>query len=825
MTAPARPESRSAALETLEAWFDRCGWKPSALQRDAWRAWLDGASGLVHAATGTGKTLAAVGGPVVSALLDPKHDGLALLWVTPLRALARDTAANLQRPFDELGIPWRVETRMGDTPSSRKSRQRKRMPQTLVTTPESLSVLLSYPEGRTLLSGLRGIVVDEWHELIGTKRGTQTELGLARLRRWNPGVPVWGLSATLGNPAEALDVLAGPDADRRLLRGPEGLPPEVVTLLPERLDRFPWSGHIGLGLLPQVLERLEPPGTALLFTNTRALAERWHEAIVSARPEWSDEVALHHGSLARPVRTRAEEGLADGSLRCVVATSTLDLGIDFGPVDRVFQVGSPKGVGRLLQRAGRSGHTPEGRSRVYCVPAQAIEVAEFAAARRAIERGAVEARRRLEAPLDVLAQHMVTIALGGGFEAPRLLAEVRTAHAYRDLSDAAWAWCLDFVTNGGPALKAYPRYARVRRDGDRFVASKDRSIQRTHRLSIGTITSAGHIDVRWLKGGRLGSVEESFLARLSPGDVFTFAGRRLKLVRVRDMVAWVRAARRSAGSVVPRWAGGRMPISSELGTAVMEVLERPDSCAEMRALAPLIELQRTWSHLPTSNELLLESTRTREGQHLFLHTFLGRRVHDGLAALIAHRLARHRPATIQLSATDHGIELLSAEALPVDELGWDTLLSDRRLTTDLMEAFNEAELGRRRFREVARVSGLVHEGFPGRSKSTRQLQASSGLIWDVLLRYDPDNRLVDQAQREVLERDVDVHRLRAGLRTLQERRRVEVVAPRLTPFAFPIWAERIQASVSSESWLDRVRRMAARLERHAADPSTEGEAA
>ncbi len=855
----------SVATRSLDGWFAARGWTPSDLQRRAWKGFAEGRSGLIHAPTGVGKTLAAWGGAVEYAPRYPEHEGLAVLWLTPLRALARDTVQNLQRPLHDLDVPWRVEARIGDTSSTKKARQRTSMPHGLVTTPESLSVLMSYPEARSLLTGVHAVVVDEWHELIGSKRGTQTELALARLRRWIPALRIWGLSATLGNAEEAMATLLGrsgadpamespagpapagpamdsPTAgaladppmdppDHVLLRGPDRPDPEIVTLLPERLDRFPWHGHIGLALLPKVLTELEKPGTALLFTNTRAQSERWHEAIVAARPDWEGQVALHHGSLSRAVREAAEAGLADGTLRCVVATSSLDLGIDFGPVDRVVQVGSPKGIARLLQRAGRSGHTPDGRSKILCVPTQAIEVAEFAAARRAVAERRIEPRTPVDRPLDVLVQHMVTVAAGGGFDPDALFDEVRTSHAYRNLEPETWRWCLDFVRNGGDALRAYERFARVRvRDDGRWVASSDRTVVRNHRMSIGTITSDGQLTVQFLKGGRLGTVEESFLARLSPGDVFTFAGRRLRLVRIRDMKAYVRLAGRRAASVVPKWTGGRMPISSELGEALLDVFDRmaPDGfdgtgpgdtadngapSPELAALTPLLELQHRWSALPGSGRLLVERIRTREGSHLFLYPFLGRRVHDGLSALLAHRIAKETPATIHISANDYGLELVSSAEIDLDsDEAWSRLLCADTLEVDLLESLNGAELGKRQFREIARVAGLVLQGFPGRSKSTKALQVSSGLIYEVLERYDPDNLLLDQTRTEVLRREIEFARLREGLLSLQRRTRLLTSPLRLTPLAFPIWAERIQAHLSTESWVDRVRRTAERLE-------------
>ena len=807
----------------FRGWLQARGWSPFPFQEEVWDAFRRGGSGLVHAPTGAGKTLAVLGGPLMEALETPGAGSppLTLLWITPLRALARDTTTTIEEVVRGVGLDWRVELRTGDTTSGVRARQRKALPTVLVTTPESLSLLLTHPDGAARFGALRCVVVDEWHELLGGKRGVQAELALARLRTWIPGLRTWGLSATLGNPVEAASVLVGVgDRAPHLVAGPAGRPPVVESILPADPTRFPWSGHLGITLLPEVLRRLGEGGTHLVFTNTRYQAEHWFRAILEARPEWAGEVGLHHGSLDREVREEVEEGLRQGTLRAVVCTSTLDLGVDFAPVDRVIQIGSPRGVGRLLQRAGRSGHRPGVDSHIVCVPTHALELAEFGAAREAIAAGRVEARPPLVRPLDVLAQHLVTVALGEGFLEDDLLAEVRTTHAYQGITPAEWRWVMDFVIRGGEALRAYPRYTRVIPGEDGIHRVQSAEVARMHRASVGTITSDMAMEVRYLRGGRVGSVEESFISRLRPGDRFVFGGRTLELVRTREMTAWVRNSPPGPG-VIPRWAGGRLPLSSELGEAVLALLGRRGAGAgeglpaEIRALEPLLALQARWSRIPGPGELLVEQTRSREGYHLFLYPFEGRLVHEGLAALLAWRLTRDAPRSIRVSANDHGLELVSPEPIPLDREGWDRLLSPGLLTEDLLHCMNAAELARRRFREIARVAGLLFPGYPGRGKGTRQLQASGELLFDVLRRYDPGNLLLDQAHREVLEGMLEVRRLEGLLERLAGAERIVMETPRLTPFAFPIWAERMQAEVSSERWIDRVQRMAVRLERAA----------
>ncbi len=803
----------------LQAWFDQRGWRLFDFQREARDAYLAGESGLIHSPTGSGKSLAAWLGPLAEAAAAVGADGgPRVLWITPLRALAADTRENLADAAAALGSDWRVEVRSGDTSQSVRARQRKRPPAALVTTPESLSVLLSYADGASWFRRLACVVVDEWHELLGTKRGVQLELCLARLRGVAPGLRTWGLSATLANLAEARDVLLGPGARGRLVRGQAPKTVRIRSVLPETLERFPWAGHLGIRLLPAVVDAIESKGSTLLFTNTRSQAELWFQGLVDARPDWVGRVALHHGSIDRKLRQRIEDGLRAGGLRCVVCTSSLDLGVDFSPVDQVMQVGSPKGVARLLQRAGRSGHQPGAVSEVLCVPTHAFELVEIAAARRAAGQGRIEARRPLARSLDVLAQHLVTVALGGGFEAGAMRAEVSRTHAFAGLSDAEWGWVMDFVTRGGQALQGYPQYRRVEAV-DGLYRVTDRGIGQRHRMGIGTIASDTAMSIRWLTGGSLGTIEEAFISRLERGDRFLFAGRLVELVQVRDMTAYVRRAKKGKHTV-PRWQGGRMPLSTELADSVLEVLEAAESgadeSAELTAIAGLLELQRRWSRLPVPGELLVEITGSREGVSLFCYPFAGRLVHEGLATLLAWRLSRETAATFTLSANDYGLELLSREAPAIDESRLAGLLAPGDLEADLLACMNTSEIAKRRFRDIARIAGLVFQGYPGRGKSTRQIQASSGLIFDVLERYDGDNLLLDQARREVLESQLETRRMRETLEAIAAKHIVFERPKRLTPLAFPLWAERLQSQIlSSETWRDRVERMAASLERAA----------
>ena len=815
---------RSHTQETLsgnviDAWFAARGWQPFAFQRQAWRAIARGESGLLHAGTGMGKTHALWFGAVSAALAARagrwRGAGLRLLWITPMRALAADTTRALAEPLAELGFDWQVGLRTGDTASGERSRQDRQPPAALVTTPESLSLMLSRADAPERLGGVVMVVVDEWHELIGNKRGVQVQLALARLRRFAPGLIVWGLSATLGNPDEAMATLLA-RADGRLLRARLARRPRVDTLLPPQVGRFPWGGHLGTAMLAPVLDELEASPSTLVFTNTRAQAELWYQALLAARPDWAGLIALHHGSLDREVRAWVEAGLREARLKAVVCTSSLDLGVDFSPVERVLQVGSAKGVARLLQRAGRSGHSPGRLPRLSLVPTNALELVEAAAARDAVAAGRVEPRRSPRAPLDVLVQHLVTVAAGTGFEPADLLAEVRGTVAYRGLTDDAWQWALAFVTRGGASLTAYPEHHRVRPDEHGVMRVPDAAIARRHRMAIGTIVSDATMQVRYANGRVLGSIEESFVARLRPGDRFLFAGRALALIRVHEMTAWVRAADGTRGAV-PRWSGGRMPLSSELADAIRARLAQAEAGRlegpEMRRVAPLLQLQAAWSALPVPGRLVIERIATREGHHLFVYPFAGRSAHIGLACLLAWRLARERAASFSIAVNDAGFELLSLQPVPAEALRDPTLLDEASLADDVIASLNAGELARRRFREIARIAGLVSTGRPGERRSARQLQASASLFYEVFRRHDADNRLLVQAADEVLEHELDIDRLRAALAAMRaaELRVLEPARP--TPFAFPLMVERLRETLSTEKLADRIARMVAELER------------
>ncbi|MND63157.1 putative ATP-dependent helicase Lhr [compost metagenome] len=807
-----------AATDLAKAWFAKRGWKPFAFQRRVWAAVDRGESGLLHASTGAGKTYAVW----LAALRAFKAEAqgrlaapLQVVWVTPMRALAADTARALQLPLDDLGLPWSVGVRSGDTGSAERARQARRLPSVLVTTPESLTLLLTRAQAREDFATLRLVVVDEWHELLGNKRGVQLQLALAHLRHWHPSLPTWGLSATLGNLQHALDVLLPKGG--LLVQGRQDKPLQVDTLLPTAIERFPWAGHMGLKMLDQVSREIDTSTSCLVFTNTRAQAELWYQALLEARPDWAGLIALHHASLARDTRDWVERSLKQGSLKAVVCTSSLDLGVDFLPVERVLQIGSAKGIARLVQRAGRSGHAPGRRSRVTLVPTHSLELVEAAAARQALAAGHIEARHSPRLCMDVLVQHLVSMALGSGFHPEQLLAEVRSTWAFRELRDSQWQWALDFVCHGGSSLSAYPDYQRVERQADGAYRVASERLARRHRMSIGTIVSDASLQLKyWSKGGggkALGSVEEAFIARLRPGDTLVFAGRVLELVRVENMTAYVRRStvRKAA---VARWNGGRMPLSSELADALVEQLgAASQGCfqgPEMRAVRPLLTLQALWSALPTPGTLLAETFKSRQGWHLFLYPFAGRMANLGLANLIAWRVSRVQPLSVSIAVNDYGFELLSP-----GNVDWAThlpqALGTEYLLEDVLASLNAGEMALRRFREIAQIAGLVFGGYPAAQKSLRQIQASSGLFYEVFRKHDAGNLLLAQARDEVLNEELEIERLHRQLLKMGQLRLELRQLERPGPLAFALLVEGMRETLSTEKLADRIARMVAEL--------------
>jgi ATP-dependent Lhr-like helicase len=816
-------KSNKSKPDKVINWFKRNGWEPFSFQLKVWKNYLDGGSGLIHASTGTGKTYAAFFGAVLEFFDEQDQsrknfEALRILWLTPLRALATDTKESLLKPVTELNLNWSVEKRTGDTSSTIKAKQSKRLPTVLITTPESISLLLSYPNSKDLFSTLKLVVADEWHELMGSKRGVLAELAIARLKNWNENLRIWGLSATIGNTKTAMETLLGTSSSEgKLILGNNPKKIKIETIIPDKVERFPWAGHLGTTLLNDVVNKIEDAESTLVFTNTRSQTEIWYQSILQAKPEWAGLIALHHGSVDKDERKAVEDLLRTGKLKCVVATSSLDLGVDFSPVDRIIQIGSPKGIARFLQRAGRSGHQPGSESSIICVPTNSFELLEFAAVRSALKKGFIELRLPIKNSIDVLSQHLVTVALGGGFNPEKLYKEIKTTYAFNDLSKKEWNWLIEFVSKGGPALRAYPDYSKIiNKDGLYLVESK--SIARMHRMSVGTITGDSSVAVQFLRGNKIGTIEESFISKMKAGDTFIFGGRALEYVRIKDMTVFVRLAKSTAGPI-PQWMGGRMPLSTELSAEVRNKFDEAKKgiylTDEIKAVKSLLELQKKWSVLPGVDEVLIEKIKTREGNHIFIYPFEGKLVHEGLASLFAYRIGRIKPVTFSISTNDYGFELLSFKYIPIEEAIEKGLFKVENLLEDILNSLNSSEMAKRQFREIARIAGLVFQGYPGSNKNVRQVQASSSLFYEVFKTYDPSNLLIKQADREVLERQLEQNRLYKTLQRISESKLIITEPARLTPLAFPLMINTFREKLSSEKLADRVNRIKLQLEKAA----------
>ncbi len=790
----------------VSAWFDSLGWEPNPFQRETWRAFAAGGDGLVQAPTGMGKTFAALGGVVDEACrAGGGAKGLQVIWIAPIRALSKEIEASARRMLAGVGLDWQVGIRTGDTPAAERARQRRRLPEVLITTPESLHLLFCASDHAAQFASCRLLVVDEWHALLGSKRGVQVELAAAHLRRVAPEMRTWGLTATIGNLDEALEVLC--PAGGVLVQSQAQKRTEIVSLMPRQFERLAWAGFLGMPLLDQVLEVVNAHRTTLVFTNTRSQSEIWYHRLLEADPDLAGQIALHHGSMAKEARIWIEEAIGNGLLKAVVCTSSLDLGVDFPPVEAVVQIGSPKGVARFLQRAGRSGHQPGGLSRIHFVPTHGLELIEGAALRTAVQRGWVESRTPVIRAFDVLAQWLCTRALGGGFEPDEVKAEVLGTHAFRSVDEVEWRSCLAFVRFGGSALEAYDEYRRVEVVEGRWVMP-DRRMARRHRMSIGTIVSDPMVAVKLKRVGVVGHVEATFIERMTAGDVFWFAGRQLELVRHNGAVAEVKPAKRTSQRV-PVWSGGRLPLSTELGSALREEL---DSVArgtaahpELQRLEPLLSLQRSRSHVPMKNELLVEEFTSDDGHHVCVFPFEGRAVHEGLAMLVSHRLGQTTSQTITFACNDYGFELLSNEPLDVNEPVLRELLTSKGLESDVLGSLNASDLARRRFKEVSVISGLQFQ--PPQGTSAKHLRTHSGLLFDVFADHDSGHVLYQQALEEVLADQLQMASLLRALQRMLEAEWRWCRPTQVTPLAFPLMVDRLRETMSSEELELRIERM------------------
>jgi len=847
--------------QIIQQWYRQKNWQQFAFQQEMMEAYLSGYSGLLNAPTGSGKTFALFL-PFLADFINKHPDrwqtqtnnGLLMLWITPLRALTNDIRKAMQEACDEIGLPWKIMTRTGDTSAAEKQALKKKLPEVLLTTPESLHLMMAQKEYPNLFKSLQVVVVDEWHELLGTKRGVQVELGLSRLKavssEWSAvsnevknspprthhspltthhsPLKIWGISATIGNLEEASEVLLGNDfpPDRvKMVRANVDKRLQITSVIPENIESYSWSGHIGLKLLPQVMEIVAKSVTTLIFTNTRSQAEIWYHAILDNYPEYAGIMAMHHGSLDNDLRNWVEQALHAEALKVVVCTSSLDLGVDFRPVDCVVQVGSPKGVARFMQRAGRSGHAPGAVSRAWYVPTHSLELLEGAALKDAIKRTIFESRDPMLLTMDVLIQYMVTLAVSDGFKADELFKEVKTSFAFADLKRHEFNQLLDFITTGGKTLAQYDEFLKVEVENGLFKVNNRRVAMR-HRLSIGTITSELSIRVKWLSGGGLGTIEESFISKLKPGNTFWFAGRSLEFIQLKEMTAFVKKSKARKG-MIPSWNGGRMPLSSQLAAVFRDKLDEVALGTaydeEVIALKPLFDLQAELSHLPQSHEFLIESFKTNDGHHLIFYPFEGRLVHEGMASLLAYRISKIKPASFSIAMNDYGFELLTDEDIPIEQALEDAaFFSIDHLIEDIEHSLNANEMARRRFRDIAHIGGLVFTGYPGQPMKNKHLQASTSLLFEVFNEYEPDNLLVRQAYNEALAFQLEEFRLRAALQRIQAQNIVLKNIQRPTPFAFPIMVDSLgRERLTTEPLEERIAKMARQYEVEEEDRNTE----
>lgn len=802
-------------MKSFDHWFSQQGWTVFPFQQQAWTAFAEGKSGILNAPTGSGKTYALLL-PAMKLAASLDEEGIKVLWITPLRALSREIYEAALRAQQNLDFKGRIAIRTGDTSAADRRKLKKTPPDILITTPESLHILLSAGDPLSSLGSLRALIADEWHELLGSKRGVQVQLAAAYLAA-RTSVQVWGISATIANLNEAMDALIGdlrPTRDQVLIRYEKRKDIEVHTVLPESVESFPWAGHLGLRMMDRILPILESSKTSLVFTNTRAQCEIWYQRLLDERPEWAGVIAMHHGSISRELRDWVEGALHEEKLRVVVCTSSLDLGVDFRPVETIIQIGSPKGVARFLQRAGRSGHRPGETSIIHFVPTHSLEILEGAALRKSIEAGVMEEQLPHILSYDVLLQFMMTLAAGPGFNPDDLFREISKTFCYRHLDRRDYDQLLQFLIQGGPGLQAYEKYRKVGLDKSGRVRVLNQHIGRRHRMEIGTIVGDQALQVKYTNGKKLGQIEEWFISQLEVGEVFWFAGRNLKLKRIRGNTVTVERSRSKAGRV-PSWMGGRMPLSSQLGAAIREQVDlvRAGDITdpEMEALVPLFELQDERSHLPQSNEFLVEYFSDREGYHCVLYPFEGRMVHEGMGALLAYRLSQNQPISFSIAMNDYGLELLSDQPFTITENRLREALSTDNLQEDISRSINEVEMARRKFRDIATIGGLLFQGYPGQRKKDKHLQSSAGLLFDVFESYEPDNLLFIQSFEEVKTFQLEENRLRMALNRIAKQKMYVQNPEKATPFAFPIIVDRLRERMSTEQLEDRIRKMKIQL--------------
>jgi len=802
-----------------ESWFQSNGWKVHPFQRETWQAYMSGESGIVNAPTGSGKTYSLLMPALLEFIrdeegdLDKKDNGLRIIWITPIRALAKEILISTERAIEGLGLKWRVAIRTGDTSTNDRTKQRKKPPEILITTPESMHLLIASKGYTDFFGTVKSVIVDEWHELIGSKRGVQMELALSRFRAMLPDLKVWGISATIGNMDQALDVLMGLGEHRlppRIIKADIQKEIELISILPDQIEEFSWGGHLGIKLLEKVVPIIMKSDTTLIFTNTRAQCEIWYQKIILGHPELIGLIAIHHGSLSREVRDWVEEQLYLGNLKAVVCTSSLDLGVDFRPVDKIIQVGSPKGVARFMQRAGRSGHRPGEKSTIYFLPTHAMELMEGPALRSAIDNQNLEYRTPYIRSFDVLIQYLTTLTLSDGCDPKTIYKEIKNTFAYNSITDKEWNWIIAFITTGGKSLQAYNEYQKVGIDGSGTLRIKDKSAAMRHRLSIGTIVGAQEMVIKYTSGKKIGSIEEYFVAQLMPGDNFWFSGKSLELVRIKGLEVQVKKSNKKTGKI-PSYMGGRMPLTSQLSESLRDQIDlaargKADSL-ELKELIPLTNEQARRSIVPTKDQFLIEYFESKEGYHIVLYPFEGRFANEGIGTLVAYRMSQIKPMSFSIAMNDYGVELLCNQIPPLDMLESGDLFQLDNLTNDIAASINTSEMANKQFRSIASIAGLVFSGYPGKNKKASHLQASSRLFFQVFNDYEPDNLLLTQAFEEASQIVLEEDRMRRALRRITKQEIVLTRPGKFTPFAFPIIVESLREKMTAQKMEDMIDEM------------------
>lgn len=799
----------STGFQIIKKWMDEKDREPFGFQSETWFKFSNNYSGMVIAPTGFGKTFSVFLAVVIDYMNHPANykTGMKLLWITPLRALAKDIAKAMSEALEEIGLDWEVAVRNGDTSTKDRAKQTKKMPDILIITPESLHLLIAQKQHQKFFKSLQCIVVDEWHELLSSKRGVMTELAVSRIFSYQKKLRIWGITATIGNLEEAMNVLIPYDIKKTKVVAKEKKKIEIKSVFPDDVEVLPWAGHLGTKLADKIIPIILESQTTLVFTNTRSQAEMWYQVLLNTHPDFAGQIAIHHSSVDKDIRIWIEENLSSGYLKAVISTSSLDLGVDFKPVDTVIQIGSSKGIARFLQRAGRSGHSPFETSKIYFVPTHSLELIEVAALKEAVKQNKIEPREPLVLCYDVLLQFVLTLAVGDGFDEKQTYKQITSTNAFRDLSPEEWNWILTFITVGGK-LKNYEEYHKVVIENGLYKVTS-RRIAMLHRMNIGAIVSDSMLKVKFFSGGYVGMIEEYFISKLKKNDKFILAGRVLEVSHVKEMTVYVR---NSAGKgIVPSYLGGRLPMSSYLSVflrqKLSESLDAKSSEKELQFLHPLLVSQQENSHIPSENEFLVERIKTREGHHLFMYPFEGRLIHEVMSALIAYRISRISPISFSIAMNDYGFELFSKLEIPLTEENIHEILSKENLIRDVMASVNSTEMARRKFRDIAVISGMVIRTYPGQQKNNKNLQSSSGLIFNVLEDFDPENLLLKQAYSEVFFQQIDEARLVEAFKRIHESEIIIKNSNTFTPLSFPIKVDSLRQSLSSEDLKARILRM------------------